>query len=1347
MDNPLHKTHIQPDLKVGRDVSSFTSLPLLNISERYKFNLGQKPTGSIRTFVARERLSGRRVVIKHLSLSKDTKDTEVIGFKRETQCLQRLDHANILNTHEYARTLEGPFVVWEHFDGSELGSLVKKGGLGVDEALAITIKVCEAIEYCHRNGIVHRNVNPNSILVHKDGRVKLTDFSLAADANAETLPFDCGDIKGAKEYIAPEGVQGIDALNQVSDLWSLAAILYLLLSGKSPRILRLDSFSNDLALLLGQMLSEDPTDRLQTANEFIAQLKQIESRVNGTAAEASRSGNALEPGQCQGCGHINNQARTFCGKCGFALHWACVSCGATIRVWDRTCVHCTASQEKSSADNNKDSPINAGQRDGESALSNSIREIFHRSGPRIRFIFGKIRVAAQAIWSTCINGAAYFRSKDAKSTWQGWVANLSQGIGIGFKWCRRQIIRAVNGTVWLATTAYAKLRLLSQDEATVGGPESLGGQDTYIPSPDYTDSSSIGGEVTYAPSHNELIGSRSKTQAERTELTDLFDDAEMYAASDSLAGEEDRDNASSLPYINLSSRYTIEGELGKGGMGAVVLARDNSLGRHVAIKRIHGSMVRSKKAIDRFVTEARSIAALSFENIVQIYEFGRDEDGPFVVLEYVSGGTLLERINRGKLETEVAVEIICHLCNALSIAHGSGIIHRDIKPANILLTKEGIPKLTDFGLAQKQKAGNSQTDVGEIIGTIEFMPPEQRSGSSNVDERSDLWSLAATCYQMVTGKSPKVIREREMPVNLRNVLLKALEDRPRDRYQTANELKLAFQSAVARASILKGDLEEGLCASCNVVNDITRKFCRNCSESLVEDCLSCELECPVWEDVCGECGTSQSEAKSALLLEFQNAIDTAEQALAMFEFDSASECLEAVLACNYGFASELVDVANQVSDKIAHERTVQFRLQDELLDLALEQLEIFDYAAAEWTLAKFPIELRSKEFADLLAETIQKKETALQLRSDIQEYLKARVVDGLLETTEQYLLLKPDDERMRLLFDRLSDKSNRDAEVQQSNYRTALDYFKEFNDRQCIETLSLYGENNQLTNDQNKLLDAATKRASKAELLKLEIDRLDKMGQPSIEVLREYLVLRPNDQPSQLVLDGLVLRGSKKEALDYFKEFNDRKCIETLSLYGEDNQLTDEQNKLLDAATKRASKAELLKLEIDRLDQLGQPSIEMLREYLVLRPNDQSSQLVLDSLVLHASMKAALDYFGKFDDRKCIETLSLYGEDNQLTDEQNKLLDVATKRASKAEHLKLEIDRLDQLGQPSIEMLREYLVLRPNDQTSRLVFESLSSQVRKKTAERNRWISSVLTIAVLIIATAVLIYFGIAYGD
>ena len=1129
MDNPLHHPKIKPDVKVWLGVPSFTSLALLNISELYKFNRVQISTSSIQTFVARERLSKRRVVIKHLNLSKDTDSSEVIRFIREMQCLQRLDHANILNTHKYARTLEGPFVVLEHFDGSALGRLVKKEGLDAVDAIAITIKVCEAIEYCHRQGIVHRNINPNSILVDKNGHVKLTDFSFAVDAESKTLPIVFDELKGAEDYIAPEGMQRIDALNHLSDLWSLAAILHFLLSGKSPRILRLDSFSNGLSALLGQMLSEDPADRLQTAKEFNTQLRQIESLLNGTTEASIRNGNLSVPGQCQGCGHINNQARTFCGECGFSLHCECVSCGATIRVWDKTCVHCTASQEKAAHHDNK-SPINTRPRKGEGISSNPIRPILHRSGSLNRFGFSRFSGAAQTVWSTCIDGAAYLRNKTTESSLQDRVTYLSQVIGTGFEWCRRQINGIAKATVWLSTTAYVKMsRLFQHDDNTVDGPASLGIEDTFNPSLENTDTSSIGG-VTYTPDHNKPIGSPSNNQPERKEIAELFDSV-MEDSGDSLAVEKHSNHASNLPYIDLSSRYEIEGELGKGGMGAVLLARDNSLGRHVAIKRIHRSLVQSKKAIDRFVIEARSIAALSFENIVQIYEFGRDEEGPFVVLEYVSGGTLLERISKGKLETEVAVDIICHLCNALSVAHGNGIIHRDIKPANILLTKKGIPKVTDFGLAQQQKTGNSHTAVAEIVGTIEFMSPEQRSASSNVDERSDLWSLAATCYQMVTGKSPKVIREREIPANLRNVLLKALEDRPQDRYQTAHELKLAFQSAVARVAILsQGDLEEGICASCNAVNDITRKFCRNCRESLIECCLSCGLECPVWEDVCGECGTSRSETKSALLVKYQNDIATAEQALAMYRFDRASECLEAVLACDYAFTVALVDVANRLSEKIAYEQATQFRLQDELLDLALEQLVTFDYAAAECTLSDFPIELRSQEFANLLSETIQKKEKTQQLHRDIQACLKARVVDGLLETTEQYLLLKPDDQRVRMLFDRLLDKSEKDSAIQQSNYIVALDYYRKFDDRRCIDTLILYGEDNQLTDEQKRLLDGATKRSSTSELLKSNIDRLGKMGQSSIAILQEYLALRPNDQSSQLVLDSLLLQSNKKAA-------------------------------------------------------------------------------------------------------------------------------------------------------------------------------------------------------------------------
>jgi serine/threonine protein kinase len=319
---------------------------------------------------------------------------------------------------------------------------------------------------------------------------------------------------------------------------------------------------------------------------------------------------------------------------------------------------------------------------------------------------------------------------------------------------------------------------------------------------------------------------------------------------------------SDLPLIDLA-RFEIEGELGKGGMGAVQLATDRQLKRKVAIKRIHAS---SQSALARFVTEAQSIAALNHFNIVQVYEFGRDAEGPLLVMEYVSGGSLLDRLKEGKLEVEDAIGITCQLCDALAVAHEQGIIHRDIKPANILLTTRGEPKLTDFGLARQDSVDHGQTQAGAVLGTIDFMPLEQRRDATAVDARSDLWSLAATLYQMITDKSPKVIRLDQLPANLAPVIGKMLEEDPEERYQTAGDFKAGLRKGMTMAvpdvaTPVAPNLVAGVCPSCKTANETSRKFCRGCRARLIEPCLSCEKDNPVWEDICGECGSSQQEER------------------------------------------------------------------------------------------------------------------------------------------------------------------------------------------------------------------------------------------------------------------------------------------------------------------------------------------------------------------------------------------------------------------------------------------------------------------------------------------------------
>jgi serine/threonine protein kinase len=302
-------------------------------------------------------------------------------------------------------------------------------------------------------------------------------------------------------------------------------------------------------------------------------------------------------------------------------------------------------------------------------------------------------------------------------------------------------------------------------------------------------------------------------------------------------------------------------------------------------------------AVQRFLIEAKAIAALNHPNIVQIYDYGRAQDGPFLIMEYVDGGSLLDRCRQGPIPLDEAVDLACHICDGLAKAHDAAIIHRDIKPANILLTKDGVPKLTDFGLAKAQTGnhGHTVTGTGAVMGTPDFMPPEQRQDAALVDHRSDLWSLAATVYQMVTGRSPKIIRFNDVPAALQLIMAKALEDEREARYQSAKELREALRGVQGGArkrgmpAHVKAVHQEGECAACGMVNEPTRKFCRNpeCGVALRSPCLKCEKQIPVWEAICGECGANQPKLIAGMRADLDAVRAAAERNLAELAFDEA----------------------------------------------------------------------------------------------------------------------------------------------------------------------------------------------------------------------------------------------------------------------------------------------------------------------------------------------------------------------------------------------------------------------------------------------------------------------------
>lgn len=251
--------------------------------------------------------------------------------------------------------------------------------------------------------------------------------------------------------------------------------------------------------------------------------------------------------------------------------------------------------------------------------------------------------------------------------------------------------------------------------------------------------------------------------------------------------------------------------LGRGGMGEVYKARQKKLGRMVAIKILPEPFGSSDEYTERFLREARSLALLNHPNIVTIYDFG-DADGLcYFVMEYIDGVDLRRMIEAKTLTPNEALRIVPQICDALQFAHDAGVVHRDIKPANILIDKLGRVKIADFGLAKlvsKEPKDFTLTGSGDVMGTAEYMAPEQRRAAQGVDHRADIYSLGVVFYEMLTGEVPMgkfepPSKRVQVDVRLDDVVLRTLEREPDRRYQKVSEVKTSVEeingTALARA--------------------------------------------------------------------------------------------------------------------------------------------------------------------------------------------------------------------------------------------------------------------------------------------------------------------------------------------------------------------------------------------------------------------------------------------------------------------------------------------------------------------------------------------------------------------
>jgi predicted Ser/Thr protein kinase len=276
------------------------------------------------------------------------------------------------------------------------------------------------------------------------------------------------------------------------------------------------------------------------------------------------------------------------------------------------------------------------------------------------------------------------------------------------------------------------------------------------------------------------------------------------------------------PPLRTFGGYEIEGELGRGGMGVVFLARQTELNRRVALKMLTGHY--GADELQRFLEEAETAAGLNHTNIAHIYEVGDHDGTPFFSMEYVEGGTLADSLRKNLPAPRDTAKLLISVARALHFAHQHSVVHRDMKPGNVLLDPNGVPKVADFGIAKRLNEDSQLTRTGAVIGTPTYMAPEQAKGNSrHVGPAADIYSMGVILYEMLAGRPPflpedseeaitiRVLTEEtvspawhrpEIPRDLETICMKCLEKEPRDRYVSAADLADDLQRFLDDESIL-----------------------------------------------------------------------------------------------------------------------------------------------------------------------------------------------------------------------------------------------------------------------------------------------------------------------------------------------------------------------------------------------------------------------------------------------------------------------------------------------------------------------------------------------------------------